>query len=66
MAMEIDRLKAENADLKRQLQEIRNREHGLYKYSQGCRCDICKTAKRESMQKYFKKKKAQMAEKKGE
>lgn len=56
MAMEMDKLKAENAELKKQLQEIRNREHGLYKYGQGCRCDICKAAKRESMQKYFKNK----------
>jgi len=65
MSMEMDKLKAENAQLKKQIENYKNKEHGLYKYGQGCRCEICKTAKRESMQKYFKKK-AIKAKTKGE
>lgn len=66
MAIELEQLKNENADLKKQLAEIRSKEHGRYKYSQGCRCEICKAAKRDSQKKYKQKLTAEKsAEQKG-
>lgn len=34
------------------LRAYQTAEHGLYRYSKGCRCDICKSAKSDSQKKY--------------
>ena len=44
-------------NMQAQLQAAQEKEHGLYKYSTGCRCEICRDAKRQSNKKYSQKKK---------
>jgi hypothetical protein len=46
--------------------QLKNGKHGLYKYGGGCRCDLCKKAKSDSMKKYLKNTKAKKALEKGE
>ncbi len=48
-------------DLQNKIQSYKDKEHGLYKYGGGCRCEICKKAKSDSMKKYLKNIKAKKA-----
>ena len=43
-------------DIESKLKAYETAEHGLYRYSKGCRCDICKCAIRDSQKKYKLKK----------
>lgn len=43
-------------EMESKLKAYETAEHGLYRYSKGCRCEICKSAKSDSQKKYKLKK----------